>query len=1590
MVLILKNIKMPSFFQAYFGQAKILLNLNISKLLAECRHQIVSNVQRGQFNELLKFMPEVKSYFDKMESKGEPFCDFSHEPHLIIQIKTIINVLYQLEMIFSELEMHKDCEWSYEEILKSGYTLWQRGIIERSHRTGKLLVENLDINMIHIFSEEYASILQFLLWIQNQYRTFSTSLMDLQPYEASHQVGAFVGNVIHHMQTDPTKVDYNYLTQLGTILPSHIQEVTNYIRQYADELKTHAPRVKVNVKKLEQNAINLLLAINAAQNNKALWVVNGLYYIRIFRNIVELSSVTLNQVGLLSDTAQKMIRDNLEKIKNQLAKLLSFADKLENTFLLAPGTLSNALEEKILTYYKTLIHYSSKVASLGSVSTLNEINFIKKRIYESNQRIHHSRQLLMVTNRVLLAFDKFYESLEIIHKMDQKHLTHRRIIDLDPEIKTLLVGYYREIQAYVQAHSVNLDRSILRDFCATKGLSDQLSYFLTKSYAIVSAFIADNTVAKWPILPPKTIHAESEPFHSFPTSLSYLISIKSIIRKNIERIISSQKLSIKSNEQIIQRIFDATPLMLCPLESDHQQSFNCDEGKALELSDLSCIQEQKKTYYSLFTIGNPRILTSAQLFHLQQYYSTRMIEMQVAREAGIQFKRIIDDNGSNKTNVALGRFSTDIKNTLKKYYAQMQPLFVSIYGPNTDMLTLDKMIINSFNRSYEIQLWEQDEEITQPNTIYIKIKNFTFEYAMIDAFGIKRMGLIDINELKHLFIPPITLVQLQAAKTVILDFLIKAGQATPDAFDLMIDAELLTRTFQDFEERLTDAIRYAGAKINELEHEELEAYRYEIGHKNLWELNAHPTNLISLIHAANISKRIKKLTDQFYQQIQPLFNEFITCNLVRQNEGKPFPLIEKEQTPSLYALNTNLKPILFSQSKLLANLKNLFNGLYDLEKAFELLENLDHRDFQISYVYKLIQIYSHLHHLFDSIFTLATDSHISFLTKELIQALTLFKNAIDIHKNPYSKPQPSNTPGVMTITPLWYALHGIMISPEIILSTYNNTAISNEKLEIIKTNAKNIGIAIERVIEGSDSYFKLLLESPNIYALYSELKEKFLHFLDITYQGVTNEQFHFVEDLKRKWFVDILTRADQLEAEMGLTPGFITDPFKKILDEFYTGMVHAFHFSTSRLFDCLTSKVVFEQRERLNQQRWDEAMSHAQLYQQNYQDLVQLIYPMTAYQQSKNKKEKVQYKSLFLKTYRQAYPILIAYRQAYLQQSDREKKNIKWMNVYFKEENDFPPLNAGNEEEVANKALLEAARFILKYYEQLQFAASLECNYFSIKKLHLREVKDQDEKANYLSMKNHLINVFESSVQLIIEQQIPPTKCHNEYCQLLKQALDHHKNNILEEAKKSQDAQQTIRQRLHQLTDQFNASHRLDYERLNMYLTAIYELSNYIDNARLICEQANNSTKTTLFESKETLQRKSKWISIFLAIANDRKLSPGQRCQKIKEEMERKPTLRNPSTFKTDILTYCQYDHYCLKWLQQWLHSILSIFLSAYTPEHIMLYNKISEKAALKSDVISESWFNFFYSDKHNSTTKPTEKGINPIAKVENAANNAR
>lgn len=407
------------------------------------------------------FNPRIAPYLNKINMEGVPYTNYDLDPDNISQIKKLINALYHARLALEDLESI--------DLKKSGKTLENllliySNTINHGYEASYLLT-HLDVDVKDMFSEELQMVLpvvsKLMKFINSHSEDTKEFTKTLQAYPISHKVGEITGTAISQMQPNSGDLDYKFLTQFSAVLPSYIEQLTQYVKKYSSVIVEKEPTLNnQQLEELRTAALKLLNDLENLKGNSLFLSFKVLNYIHIMRNIITLSMSSLEQMGHFSDSSQDVIRDNLAQLKYVLLPtLFGLVDKIEDNTMLTPGTLSIPLMERIKPLYALLIHYASKPVNFQEkgeeLLSIEDSRFLALRLERTYGRINAANKAIFKIEKAEQALINFYEILE--NPLYQE----LAVYELPQEVKTELITHYKLIRPYMMQVDFDLNDRII-------------------------------------------------------------------------------------------------------------------------------------------------------------------------------------------------------------------------------------------------------------------------------------------------------------------------------------------------------------------------------------------------------------------------------------------------------------------------------------------------------------------------------------------------------------------------------------------------------------------------------------------------------------------------------------------------------------------------------------------------------------------------------------------------------------------------------------------------------------------------------------------------------------------------------------------------------------------------------------------------------------------------------------------------------------------------------------------------------------------------------------------------------------------------
>lgn len=966
-----------------------------------------------------------------------------------------------------------------------------------------------------------------------------------------------------------------------------------------------------------------------------------------------------------------------------------------------------------------------------------------------------------------------------------------------------------------------------------------------------------------------------------------------------------------------------------------------------------------------------------------------------------EFRELLNKNMVNGA-VNIAKLPSEIKSRAIELFTQFQFYLIdALEDDEKQCKSIEKDIISGLQPKFTAKLLTAEDNVDlmlyKENTLYVKKDKKALRYYVLDPYGKKRSDVINLSEIrnKFQFTEPLTIKQIEAALPILLDITTKNSHTLPPAYRANLNLTDLNYMDKTLEDKLSPAISFSQTQVDKLAKLFDKTFKIETSKKDIHAPAKLDNRLDKVIKRNKYSEDIKKLSDTLNEQISKFFNKSITSNFKPSISGVPFPDIEDSQLPELIDNASGPESTLFIQYKQLRNIKRLMNTLYYLQQTLAQMEQLNDNYFGIEltqkglYLYHIIQAFRHISSFKDTFTELQNDPHLSILFKEFKSGYDYLKKKIETISAPYTNEPPvdsSKAPGVVHLNKLWYTLHSFMLIPSHIEAAYNKRKLTTEDLEQIKIDTKRIEITLERVMNKSDSYFKLFFEIPSIYSAFNVLKTQLSKFMTTLYTISADERVQFLEQLKNEYFAKLLIEVDSYEAELGLNSACFSCGVQKVFEEFYKGLLEPFNLVSKRHLSCIESLNAYDKRIELIDTKIKNTKEHLDRNIENLATVKTLLDAIHRYKAKIKKKDptfKIE-EALLLNAYQEANPILFLESRSF-------KNTIN--SALFSD--DLSSANKGK--------IFDAVEKIFNYLNLRVNAYQLEYQSLIEKSNNLIEQKNKQEKDNIQYKKEYITKLFNKNIETILNNQLPPPCLIENYKAQLHRYLASFQTNIENEVYKEDDINKAINAKLVDKIEDFNDEHLASYQQLNNVILVLNQFNAYATNT---IDIVNQSSKTTLFENTETITKKMARIKTLLDLTGatetlpEQKLkSPKQRIQEIQAKILEKNTLDSTKNFEEVMLAHRDYNVILMGWLIRFVFNILSA-LHIYTPPHIKHYQQIISAAHIgtKSKNNEDSLFDknsslmFFdaQSDKQKSIMNPIANGNNPPANKEPAIKKQR
>ncbi|MDR3441561.1 MAG: protein SdhA [Legionella sp.] len=1535
----------------YIKLLESLKQYQVSKVIEQVERKVFELIKSEHASSL------ITQYFSKINADGVPFSQYELDPANISQIKKLANALYYARLAFKGIEKLdlKNIQFNFSTNIT--HNLSHLPVLKKifdNASKASCLATHLDVDLQDMFASELAIILPLF----NQLKSFAesqtvktTKLFKTQP--VIYKAGEVVGTAIDQMRPLGGDVDYNFLTQFSAVLPSYIHQFTQYIQQYSTQIKETEPKLnKAKLDEIQNAALNLLNDIENLQGNSLFISMKFLNYIYIIRSIITLSMSSLEQIGEFSDGSQDLVREKIAQLKYDILPVLfGLVDKIEVNSMLKPGTLSIPLMEKVQKLYQALLYIPSKAIDFNTkgaeLLSIEDSRFIDLRLKLAYQRINAANTAKDKAHKAQSALTRFYA---ILHKPEHNNLC---IHQLSSEIKEQLITHYKIFKPYLEQLDIDLHVCLVHNLLSPEV---QPTYFQKTYHWLTGHYPLDY--------------------------IKHIINKQHALQGLITKSINSQTFHIKLNKALIRSVHKTAQLALFPYNEttsiyhiDESEAFATGQKPPLKLKLKATeqrkiqnnfkklcqlIQAQIKAGDVVLTTGQLDKATKDQcrvLFNkVQPYFAYIMPAAQ--KEDVMKLERYLAAVLSNKNiqaknipSVALFSKVTEqgqqfLANTLvewgtkpKAYYDLEQNIFLDeeestklrneerkklVFIKSESSKVLQSPDQLSSDQARTLSQWhsEKHNKCQKALKVYLafnhRLNKLNPEHSVLSLMELKDKTKKAFRNIYSIFQPYFVADASEEHKELIIKLdkyfaaILSNRPVSPD------DAPLISDFLQ-----LEPYLKSCFSKCISTSHKQMQFYDTIAQQRFITEndtavldpdTKAGDRAHYLLKHTA-YSEALREFRKAMFH-MTARFNKSMQAELIPQATGLPFPEMEKP--------NQQL-----TQGKQVGAIKELYNSLYHLEAITLQLEQLnDIKQFidlkkRAEYLLPLLNSYTHINELVNLSKRLKEDPHYGFIARELMDKAQNVFTKLQEHSAAYQVGHDQVLAAEpVHYNPLWYILNTFYISPQHIKALKNVSHLTIEEENELHAAAKNATWVIEGIIKSSDSYLQLFLQAPRMLSLYKELTNKLNEFTTTIHDTSLNN----LDEIRATVITPMLLEADLWESKLGLEPGLLSEPLRKITDEFFKGLIHPLKLHSKTHITLICTPEPLEQRTKAIEEQISKAQQRIAKITPYYADINALYSTIQDYKKSPpltrlalEQDMRKQYKLVLPKLARLRLDKKIPINANPPPEDPPE--DCLFDTICNMELPEYEPHFTGIE-----TLITTSYHYALGLLETHQLSVNINTEQLA----YLLELKNTQEEENLLFIEQYTTEAFQTKLDNLCNRHIGLQYTDEEYRTELRKYLQTFAADIINQSKTAEDINLNIQLLLEEKARIFEDNRFAEYYHLDSVCVALSKFKNYFSKAT-----AAIAHKNPLFENEATLSEKTPLINNLGIIAANKELSIKDRINQIKAEVE------NPN-FKRIILKHKSAATLSFIHLKQCFLSLLEA-LHLYTPTRKKLFTEINE-----------------------------------------------
>ncbi len=897
-------------------------------------------------------------------------------------------------------------------------------------------------------------------------------------------------------------------------------------------------------------------------------------------------------------------------------------------------------------------------------------------------------------------------------------------------------------------------------------------------------------------------------------------------------------------------------------------------------------------------LQNPQQLNVEQSSRLVQYYGEKQVQLNVAHQAYRNFHHLLVNNPMVDDTEG---------NDLRGLYSLFQP-----YLTPSDSLYFNVDVLKQLHDGIVAIISEPG-----PGADVTMIQRLRALFASV-------FSVSEADALGHLNIQMNNHFEAQR-QTLMARF---------QVFERTVKADVAQKSEQ---KELVQDLRHAARAYHLIKHERFSKT-----------MTGVRVSLLNLIKPFNTSVK-NHLYNPFMQAQVKADKAIVDFNkdIDQEKDKKQFKPFSQLPFPELLDVNQRL-----AESSQVLGLKQLFNCTYHLEQASLALEKLSDKDSKLQYVQTVYAMGTHLQEARSLALALMGNPGLVFIKNEVMAQLKKgYALLLEVHTHYFPSGDDELEQATVEHDALFYVLNSLMILPEHIAVLREGNALSLDKTSLVHKHAEKVTADIERIIRKSSSYFKLFFEIPTMFKLFGDLKTRLVKLAAASHDVV----FDNLSDINEKGLTTMLIEADRWEDTMGLLPGTLTSPLKKVFDTFYQGLLQPLGLPSKKHLSLVASLSSVEQRRICAISRADQAALEQEKIKESRLLLERLLERIKAYKAcSPKSSEHLTIKDLMIDDFKTAVPILIT--QKHLIENISPEKNSEVLDALFN----------STEHGIVNVEGLINASF--NHFKGLHASYQLTRDTVKEKIIFLDELTEKEVTRKEQYIENYTRASFERQSSRLASKQVGFVHCMVEYSDKLKDYMKTAEEKIVHQAKSAEDIDHEVAELLREKGAQFEKEHYKNYHHLENVMAVIGRLNAYLYKSNMSISKQKpvvGKERKIIRESESTLAPKNELAIRLNKVANDQTMSVEKRLQALNE------IVMAPS-FKTQIERTCQHDKMTWKWICQCILSLVEL-LGLYTPERKKCYRQLVKAVAEPTTPFNKlsQQYGLFSSSARSSVSAP-------------------